>query len=194
MPLPDLPVNDAPAPDRERSSAIERVVVRQAGGSLTVDSEPGTGSVFEVLLPILEADTGVAEAAPAPAAADYGGTETILVVEDDPGVRSLMTRMLGRLGYDVIAARDGQEAFAVLQSIGKPIDLLICDVVMPDISGTEVVNYFHAKSPRTRAVFMSGHTTVSLLQDGRLVGSDEFIHKPFTQLALARKTREVLDA
>lgn len=168
-------------------------IVTQAGGSMRVDSEPGKGTVFEVLLPAVAAE--IAAAAPRSSSPDdFAGTETILVVEDESAVRSLLQRMLSRLGYRVICAADGQEAFAILQSTDAPVDLVLCDVVMPDLAGPNVVRGVQARSPRTRALFMSGHTTHSLVQNGTLQDGHAFIRKPFAPSALARKVREVLDA
>jgi two-component system cell cycle sensor histidine kinase/response regulator CckA len=170
-------------------------IVQQAGGSITVDSEPGRGTVFEVVLPVVGAETNDPALAPRPIPSDdYAGRETILVVEDEPGVRTLVHRMLSRLGYHVVCARDGQEAFAILHSAEGPIDLVLCDVVMPDVAGPEIVGRVQARSPKTRALFMSGHTTHSLVQNGSLQEGHAFIHKPFMPSALARKVREVLDA
>ena len=163
-----------------------------AGGSIGADSEPGKGTVFEVQLPTVDGEPHVAAAPPVRSPGDHAGTETILVVEDEPGVRSLVDRMLSRLGYRVLSARDAQEAFAILHSDG-PIDLVLCDVVMPDLAGPEVVSRIQARSPRTRALFMSGHTTHALVKDGTLQEGHAFIQKPFLPSALARKVREVLN-
>ena len=94
----------------------------------------------------------------------------------------------------MLCARDGQEAFALLQSSDAPIDLVLCDVVMPGVAGPDIVNRVQERSPKTRALFMSGHTTHSLVENGSLQQGHAFIHKPFMPSALARKVREVLDA
>jgi two-component system cell cycle sensor histidine kinase/response regulator CckA len=168
-------------------------IVSQAGGRISLASEPGRGTEFEVLLPTVGGETNGALPRSI-ALGDHAGTETILVVEDEPGVRTLVHRMLSRLGYNVVCARDGQDAFAILHSSDVPFDLVLCDVVMPDVTGPEIVHRVQTRSPKTRALFMSGHTTHSLVQNGSLEEGHAFIHKPLMPSALARKVREVLDA
>jgi two-component system cell cycle sensor histidine kinase/response regulator CckA len=175
-------------------------IVQQSGGIIDVDSTPGKGTVFEVRLPVVDdglaaVDEEIAAAVPRDTVAiDRGGTEVVLVVEDEAGVRALVHRMLSRVGYRVICARDAQEAFAILHSSDEPIDLVLCDVVMPDLGGPDVVSRVQARSPGTRALFMSGHTTHALVRNGTLRKGHAFIQKPFTPSALVSKIREVLDA
>ena len=120
--------------------------------------------------------------------------ETILLVEDDDAVRRLTRRMLEGLGYRVHAASSGAEALAILDSCDESIALVLCDIVMPDVDGPEVVRRVRIRHTGMRALFMSGHTTDSLVQSGTLNEAEAFIHKPFRPDALAKKVREVLDA
>lgn len=125
---------------------------------------------------------------------DDAVTETVLVVEDNAAVRTIVQRMLGSRGYAVLTAADGQEALAILHSARTAIDIVLCDIVMPDLSGSEIVRRIQARSGDTRALFMSGHASQALTQDGKLGIGAAFIQKPFTPSSLARKLREVLDA
>ncbi len=142
----------------------------------------------EVLLPAVNDEVGVLTAVTAQVAAQ-SGTETILVVEDEDGVRLLVERVLSRLGYRVLGARGGEEALAAAHSVDEPIDLVLCDVVMPNLSGHEIVSRVQARSPGTRALFMSGYTAHVLLEQEALAQGRSFIQKPFTPSALARKVR-----
>jgi DNA-binding NtrC family response regulator len=103
-------------------------------------------------------------------------------------------RLLVRCGYHVVCARDAQEALAALLSSEHRIDLVLSDLVLPQVNGAEIVRSIQARSPSTRALFMSGHAASSLIQKSLLREDMPFIHKPFTPGALARRVREVLDA
>jgi signal transduction histidine kinase/CheY-like chemotaxis protein len=169
-------------------------IVTEAGGTIGVESEPGQGTVFEILLPRAGEAAQRGDAARPSAPPMEGGTEQVLIVEDDEGVRALVRRLLVRCGYRVVCARDAQEALAVLLSSAEPIDLVVSDLILPQVNGAEIVKSIQARSPRTRALFMSGHNANSLIQKSLLAEDQPFIHKPFTPGALARRVREVLDA
>jgi DNA-binding NtrC family response regulator len=123
----------------------------------------------------------------------HEGAETILVVEDDDGLRILVHRILARLGYQVLTARDGHDALACSESHQGALDLILSDVVMPDLSGVEVVKRVQGRFTNAVVLFMSGHLDHALLKDGVLRNGTHFIQKPFTPDALATKVREVLD-
>lgn len=122
------------------------------------------------------------------------GTETVLVVEDDELVRTLLGRTLRGLGYEAHLAATGGEALALYQAHGAGIDAVLCDVVMPDISGPEAVRRMLDGAGREPAViFMSGYTDHVLLNDGRLQHASNFLQKPLMRATLAQKLRDVLD-
>ena len=123
------------------------------------------------------------------------GTETVLIIEDDDLVRTLLGRSLAGLGYQVHLAATGAEALAVYERHGAGIDAVLCDVVMPDISGPEAVRRMLDGACRQPAViFMSGHTDHALLSDGRLQCARYFLQKPLVRATLARTLRDALDA
>jgi two-component system cell cycle sensor histidine kinase/response regulator CckA len=119
--------------------------------------------------------------------------ETILLVEDDDCLRILVHRVLDRLGYQVLVARDGREALARCQSHAGALHLVLSDVVMPELSGMEVAKHVQGRFADAKSLFMSGHLSHALLEDGVLRNGAHFIQKPFLPEALARKVREVLD-
>jgi CheY-like chemotaxis protein len=122
-----------------------------------------------------------------------GGTETVLVVEDEDTLRTLCERILGGLGYQVMPARNGAEAIALAQGYGDRIDLLLTDVVMPGMNGRELATQMVLHHPEMQVLFMSGYTNDAIGKHGVLDEGVSFIGKPYTPLALARKVREVLD-
>jgi two-component system cell cycle sensor histidine kinase/response regulator CckA len=168
----------------------EKQLEEQVRADASMDAQGTVGSVF---LP-RAAGGGPAPEEPHVTVPPHAGHETILLVEDDELVRRLLRRSLAGLGYQVLEAGNGQDALAVLHACPSPIDLVLSDVVMPDLSGTELVGRVQARSPGTRALFMSGHINHALLQQGALEASRHFIQKPFMPKALAQKVREVLDA
>jgi two-component system, cell cycle sensor histidine kinase and response regulator CckA len=167
-------------------------IVKQSGGNIYVYSEPGQGTTFKIYLPLVED----AEAAPAPKTSDEAlprGTETVLVVEDEDGVRNFILDLLRYAGYSVREAINGQEALEVCRRTAGPIDLVITDVVMPTMSGRELSTALAELRPETKVLFMSGYTDNAIVHHGMLDQGVHFIAKPFTPAALARKIRDILD-
>jgi CheY-like chemotaxis protein len=166
-------------------------VVQQSGGQIYVSSPPEGGACFDVYLP----RTGELLAAPSKEDDELPkGTETVLVVEDQAGPRALVVRALERLGYDVLEADGPGRAGDVVRECGRPIQLLLTDVVMPHTSGPELAERLVTNGPIPRLLFMSGYV------DGENVGAEiaelgaELLQKPFTPQQLARVVRAVLDA
>jgi two-component system, cell cycle sensor histidine kinase and response regulator CckA len=167
-------------------------IVKQSGGDLWIYSEPGTGTTFKVYFPrAVEGDLFV------PAAEDKRsaprGTETILVVEDDPALRALSERVLQANGYIVLLARNGLEALAIASGHSGPIDMIATDVVMPKMNGRPLVEKLLESRAAMRVLFMSGYTDDEVMRRGVIDGRTAFLQKPFTPSELARKVREVLD-
>jgi PAS domain S-box-containing protein len=167
-------------------------IVRQSGGFIRVDSEPGRGSCFTVFFP-RTAEDAAAAGIPAPPQ-DTRGTETILVVEDGVGLRHLMTRVLEPAGYRVLTAGNGEEAFHILQQHQHRLDLMITDIVMPGMSGRRLAERLGEVRPETKVLFMSGYTDDVILKHGVLTEGVPFINKPFSPKDLLRKVRQLLDA
>ena len=165
-------------------------VVKQSGGSIYVYSEPGRGTTFKVYLP---AAADLPEEAAAPAADPQAelGSETIMLVEDDAGVRNLVQVMLEAKGYRVLAAGGAEEAERLCTSA---VDLLVTDVIMPKVNGRSLAERLAATAPAMRILFMSGYSDEAVYRHGELSPDAAFIAKPFSDRALARKVREVLDA
>ncbi|HVW07121.1 MAG TPA: ATP-binding protein, partial [Bryobacteraceae bacterium] len=164
-------------------------IVQQSKASITVHSEPGQGASFRILFPA--AQTGVANVAAIPARPPSDGTETILLTEDEAGVRGYVRHVLERHGYRVAEASNGLEAMDVLHSFPGPIDLLLTDVVMPECGGVELAEHFSSVYPGVPVLYMSGYNDRLWMEGDRAVN---FIQKPFASPALLARIRELLDA
>jgi signal transduction histidine kinase len=168
-------------------------IIKQSGGHISVYSEPGRGTTFKVYLPQVEPQAKIP--GPRPATPELPrGTETILLVEDDPALREMAAMLLTRLGYTVWAAANGIEALSLKQRHDTGhIDLVFTDVVMPHMSGKELADRVQASSPYTRILFTSAYTENAIVHQGILTNGVALLQKPFTPSALAHKLREVLD-
>jgi signal transduction histidine kinase len=167
-------------------------IIQQSGGNIWVYSESGKGTTFKVYLPRVVSETAESgektlELAP------RGGTETVLLVEDEAVVRGLARRILEQAGYSVIEAAKGDEALQACEEHGDEIDLLLTDVVMPEMSGKDLADRLRSQHPELRMLFMSGYTDEAIVHHGVLDSTVEFIQKPFTPSGLLKKVRDVLD-
>jgi PAS domain S-box-containing protein len=167
-------------------------IVTQAGGGISVDTELGRGSTFTVYLPRV-ADVTVASE-PGVTARAAAATGSILVVEDEDGVRHLAQRMLESIGYTVLAARDAAEALLILEHHENHVDLMLTDVVMPRMSGPELAERAATIRPDMQVLFSSGHTDNAALRASVLDNDAHFVGKPYTRSALLREVREALEA
>ena len=166
-------------------------ILKASGGHVTVDSEPGRGTTFHLYLPaVIQPESA---ALPVSRFSHPGGTETVLVVEDEPGVRCLARQALEARGYRVLEASDGETALQICREHVGQIDLLLTDVVMPRMSGRELGQQVAEISPHTQVLFTSGYTDDAVVRHGVYQSESDFLQKPFTIQGLLKKVREVLD-
>jgi two-component system cell cycle sensor histidine kinase/response regulator CckA len=166
-------------------------IVQQSGGNIWVYSEPGKGTTFKVYLPRVDEEVDVLRPPAAPTS--LRGTETILLVEDEEQVRAIALSILRRQGYQVMPAQNAGEALLICERHLGVIDLLLTDVVMPQMSGPELATRLAATRPEMKILCMSGYTDDSIVRHGVLETGVAFVQKPITPSLLTRKVREVLD-
>jgi PAS domain S-box-containing protein len=167
-------------------------IVKQSGAAISVTSAPNAGTTFEVRFPRTEG-FALAEPAESVPGAALSGTETILLVEDDSSVRDLVERVLRSRGYHVLAAQHGGDALQLALHTVSSVDLVLTDVVMPSMSGRELVEALQAARPALRVLYMSGYTDDEIIRRGLHDPGISFIQKPFTADNLAMQVRKVLD-
>ena len=166
-------------------------IIKQSDGFVWAYSEPGQGTTFKIYLPRVTGDTGARETEQIPAKG-LRGSETILVVEDDDGLRNLARRVLQRYGYTVLQAREGEEALKVTEEHEGRIHLMLTDVVMPGMGGKDLAEHLQPLHPEIRVIYMSGYTDNAIARHGVLAPGLAFLQKPFTPEALVSKVREVI--
>ena len=168
-------------------------IVQQSGGSVSVESEQGLGTTFQILLPESRPESAT-PAEPAPPRVHLGGSETILLVEDEDSVRMVLQRMLSQLGYTVLTATHGEDALRLRSHYKGRLDLIISDLVMPMMSGPQLIERMRELGEPARVLFISGYAGDAILRRDGFPPGTEFIQKPFPLDALPRKVREILDA
>jgi two-component system cell cycle sensor histidine kinase/response regulator CckA len=166
-------------------------IVKQSGGSVNLYTEHGHGTTFKIYLPAV--DEPVHPLAHDQGAKVAGGTETVLLVEDEDGVRAIALLALQTQGYTVLQAESGKKALGIIQKHRGKIDLLVTDVVMPGLSGRELAEGLSVRYPGLKVLYLSGYTDDSVIRHGILQAEVAFLQKPFTPLSLARKVRDALD-
>jgi two-component system cell cycle sensor histidine kinase/response regulator CckA len=166
-------------------------IVTEAGGHIWYYTEPGAGTTFKVYLP--QAQGTAREAPPVKPVSEPPGVETVLVVEDDEAVRVPTARMLRAMGYAVLEAHDGGMALDMVRDAKAPIDLIVTDMIMPQMGGVEMMARLHHLHPQLRVLYLSGYTQDALTANGTIIPEVHFLQKPFTRGELARAVRRALD-
>jgi two-component system cell cycle sensor histidine kinase/response regulator CckA len=173
-------------------------IVRQTGGFIGVESTVGVGSTFNVYLPVYEGADGAGELRPEDAREDRPGPDltgagTILLVEDEDAVRVFSARALKAKGYNILEARSGEEAIEVLLKEGDKVDLIVSDVVMPQMDGPTLFKHVREKWPKIKVIFVSGYTEDRLREQFTSGETIYFLPKPFTLKQLAGKVKDVME-
>jgi CheY-like chemotaxis protein len=167
-------------------------IVKQSGGNIYVYSEVGQGTTLNIYLPRVDAEPDLPEVTNS-RATSARASETLLIVEDEEGVRGLLREVLAGEGYRVLEAPSGGEALEVCREYEGDIRMTLTDVVMPGMSGREIAEHASRLRPGMKVIFMSGHTDESIVRHGVLDPGVHFLEKPFTPDALLDKARRVLD-
>jgi CheY-like chemotaxis protein len=165
--------------------------MKQSGGHVKIYSEPGEGTTIKLYLPRRDGDEVGISADDQPGS-DRGRGETILIVEDDDGVRQYASEILRDLNYQIIEAKDSAAALRLLDA-KKEFDLMLTDVVLPGKNGRELADEVERRRPGTKVIFMTGYSRNAIVHQGRLDRGTELIQKPLIERVLARKIRQVLD-
>jgi two-component system, cell cycle sensor histidine kinase and response regulator CckA len=169
-------------------------IVKQSGGFIWVESQPGCGTSFRIYLPRVQQEKQPAQRSAAlKQSVPMSGTETILLVEDEYAVRELARGILETAGYTVLEAPRGEEAIQIARTHRSPINLLLTDVVMPLMGGRQLAEAIKEIDRNIKVVFMSGYAESAIAHRGILEAGAELLQKPFTPDTLVRKIREVLD-
>ncbi len=172
--------------------AVVHGIVKQSGGNIEVYSEPGVGTAFKIHLPVTER-TATSDETPLMRVALRGG-ETIVLVEDHGPVRDFAAEALRQFGYTILVANGGRDALARLDAHSGAVDLLVTDIVMPDMNGRVLADHVRMRRPGIKVLFLSGYAEDAIVRHGILGPDVAFLQKPFTATALARRVREVLEA
>jgi two-component system cell cycle sensor histidine kinase/response regulator CckA len=166
-------------------------IVKQSGGYVMVQSESGAGTSFNIYLPRVEEALEAHSTTPVSRTA-MGGTETVLLVEDEESVRQLVRETLEMKGYRVLEAENGQAGLEAASRFKDTIHLVITDVVMPGMSGRELAQRLVERRPETKVLYLSGYTEDAIVSEGTIESGKAFLQKPFSLQNLSRKVREVL--